>query len=1060
VSEHGEAERALAARERQQAAVAELGLSALQSVDLAALMEQAVSLLAQGLGVEYAKVLELLPGENALVVRAGVGWRAGLVGRATVAAGWDSQAGYTLLSKAPVIVEDLRAESRFRGMPLLHEHGVVSGLSVVIEGRDRPYGVLGAHTSRRERFTEDDIHFLQAVATLLSTALERERAQEERERLLRDERKARQAAERTRWRASFLAQAGTLLGGSLDYEQTLAHVATLAVPYLADWCALAMVEEDGSIRQLALAHADPGRTAFGWELQRRYPPDPAASSGIAEVIRTGRPELMPEITDPMLEAAARDEEHLRILRGLGLSSGMVVPLRARGDTLGALTLVRSQSGDPYDEDDLSLAQELADRCALAVDNARLHDGERRERAFSTAVLDNAGSLVVVLDRDGRIVRFNRACERTTGYTAAEVRGRPIWEAVLPAEEAERARAKFAAVTEGQVSERHWCTKGGELRLIEWTATALTDDGGERAFVIGTGTDITERRRAENALRHAEERFRAAFEGAPIGVALVGVERDCVGRWLQVNPALCELTGYASEELLATSLEAITHPDDQDLSATAMQGLIAGETPQLRLETRYMHRAGHPIWALLHASVVRDGAGQPLYAIAQVLDITERKRFEGQLQHLADHDPLTGLVNRRRLEVELRNGVALAKRYGHAGALLVIDLDNFKYVNDTYGHAVGDELICRVGGVLRERLRETDVLARLGGDEFAVMLPRASLADAQAVAADLLGLIRSQACVLVGERRVRLSGSVGVAPIDPRAELTADELLVEADLAMYEAKETGRDRVAPVDVSDQQARMSARLSWSERIRDALEHDGFVTFQQPILDLRTGTVGRHELLLRMEGEGGDLIPPGAFLYVAERFGQIQAIDRWVIARAVEILAERRGAGLELALEVNLSGASITDEAVLEFVASEVENAAIDPSKLIFEVTETAAIVNVERARHFAERLAEFGCKFALDDFGAGFGSFYYLKHLPFDCLKIDGDFIRKLPTSVPDQLTVKAIVEIARGLGKETIAEFVEDELTLGLLREYGVDFAQGYHVGPPAPVDGRWPRVGG
>ncbi len=275
--------------------------------------------------------------------------------------------------------------------------------------------------------------------------------------------------------------------------------------------------------------------------------------------------------------------------------------------------------------------------------------------------------------------------------------------------------------------------------------------------------------------------------------------------------------------------------------------------------------------------------------------------------------------------------------------------------------------------------------------------------------------------------------------------------------MYEAKQTGRDRVALIEAGrgGQQARMAARLTWSQRIRDALEHDRFVPFQQPILDLATGRLGRYEILLRMEGEGGELIPPGAFLYVAERFGQIQAIDRWVIARAIAILAERHATGQDVVLEVNVSGASITDEKLLEFVASEVENAAIDRSKLIFEVTETAAIVNVERARRFAERLAELGCQFALDDFGSGFGSFYYLKHLPFDCVKIDGDFIRQLPASIPDQLTVKAIVEIARGLGKQTIAEFVEDEPTLALLREYGVDHAQGYHIGRPAPADADW-----
>jgi EAL domain-containing protein (putative c-di-GMP-specific phosphodiesterase class I) len=285
----------------------------------------------------------------------------------------------------------------------------------------------------------------------------------------------------------------------------------------------------------------------------------------------------------------------------------------------------------------------------------------------------------------------------------------------------------------------------------------------------------------------------------------------------------------------------------------------------------------------------------------------------------------------------------------------------------------------------------------------------------------------------------------------------DAALVNADIAMYEAKETGRDRVVLLDAPDgPQTQMRARLTWSERIRDALEHDRFVLFQQPILDVRLKQVTRHELLLRLPGESGELIPPSTFLYVAEQFGMIQRIDRWVIAQAMRLIKRLHDDGNPVTLAVNLSGASITDPALLEAVESELATTGIDPRSLIFEVTETAAIVNIEKARRFAERAAELGCAFALDDFGAGFGSFYYLKHLPFDYLKIDGDFIRNLPTSKADQLTVKAIVQIAHGLGKRTVAEFVGDDATLRLLERYGVDYAQGYHTGKPAAVSHTWP----
>ncbi len=302
-------------------------------------------------------------------------------------------------------------------------------------------------------------------------------------------------------------------------------------------------------------------------------------------------------------------------------------------------------------------------------------------------------------------------------------------------------------------------------------------------------------------------------------------------------------------------------------------------------------------------------------------------------------------------------------------------------------------------------------------------------------------------------------SIGVSPVVPGAGLTANDLLVEADLAMYAAKESGRNRVALADAAgDRQHELRARMRWAQRIQEALGGDGFEFMIQPIACLATGEVRRHELLLRMRGEEGELIPPGVFLQTAERSGLIGDIDRWVVARALRLLEAWHAQGRTDVLEVNLSGATLGDARTMDAIVREVAAAQVDHSRLVLEVTETAAITNVERARTFAGRLAALGCQFALDDFGTGFGSFYYLKHLPFDCLKIDGDFIRSLPTSPRDQLTVKAIVDIARGLGKLTIAEFVEDEATLALLRELGVDHAQGYHVGRPVPL-GRFSRAG-
>jgi diguanylate cyclase (GGDEF)-like protein len=482
-------------------------------------------------------------------------------------------------------------------------------------------------------------------------------------------------------------------------------------------------------------------------------------------------------------------------------------------------------------------------------------------------------------------------------------------------------------------------------------------------------------------------------------------------------------------------------------------LIDGELAHYRAERRFLHSAGHPVPVDLSAAIIRDDAGQARHFLIQVHDITERKRFEGQLQYLADHDPLTGMFNRRRFEHELGREIARAVRYEVPGALLAIDLDHFKYVNDALGHSVGDELITRVGGVFRSLLRNTDIIARLGGDEFAVILPGADEHQAAIVAEKMLVVLREEGRDQdMGERTRRVTATVGIALFGDAA-MTGEELMVEADIAMYDAKEAGRDRFEIYNAKrDRQSRMHARLTWVDRIRDAIEYGRFVLHAQPILSLADDEVPRLELLIRMMGEGDDLIPPGTFLYIAERFDLVQQIDRWVIRHAIALLAERKRAGCPIHLSLNLSAKSITDPDLLGFFTAQLQSEGIDGRGLCVEVTETAAIVNVDRAKHFAHTLEELGCEFALDDFGAGFASFYYLKHMVFDYVKIDGEFIRDLPASKVNQLVVRSVVDIARGLGKRTIAEFVGDQETQDLLRRYGVDYAQGFHVARPQPLE--------
>jgi len=555
----------------------------------------------------------------------------------------------------------------------------------------------------------------------------------------------------------------------------------------------------------------------------------------------------------------------------------------------------------------------------------------------------------------------------------------------------------------------------------------------------------EAREAERGLREVRERFESAFDNAPIGMALIATD----DRWLQVNDALCRITGQTEEELKTTTLRAMTHPDDIDLDAESLKQLLAGQTSSYQVEKRFRHAWGHYVWVLVTVSIVRDEGGNPLYVVSQVQDISERKDLARRLEYFVNHDFLTGLFNRRHFEQELARETERVARYGDPGAVMVIDIDNFKDVNDTFGHKAGDDVLKGVGALLRQRLRQTDIVARVGGDEFAVLLPQTAPDHAQVVADEMVKALGRQVAMLA-DRSIRVTASVGVALFDG---LTDIEVLAYADLAMYEAKETGRNRFAMYrPTAGGKERGSARFIEAERIRHALEEDRLILYCQPILDLSRNEISQYELLLRLpDKEESEPLPPSAFLYGAERFGLIQAIDGWVARKAIALIAEHERAGHELVLNINLSGKSIGDLKLATLIEEALTQAGIDASRLNFELTETAAIANIEDAKAFADRLRGRGCKFALDDFGAGFGSFYYLKNFPFDSLKIDGEFIRGLSSSSMDRLVIEAIVSIARGMGKTTVAEFVTDERTIHLLREIGVDFAQGYHIGMPRPV---------
>jgi diguanylate cyclase (GGDEF)-like protein/PAS domain S-box-containing protein len=706
----------------------------------------------------------------------------------------------------------------------------------------------------------------------------------------------------------------------------------------------------------------------------------------------------------------------------------------------------------------TIARDISDRVAAERARDRLERDLARARDRYAGVLAAATeSSIIGTDAEGTITVFNAGAERMLGYGADELVGRST-PAVLhdPAELSARAHelgmqpgfaVLSAAARQGGAETREWTyvRKDGGRRRVSVTTTSQRDETQTITGFLAIATDVTE-------IKRAEELFRGAFEDAPIGVALCVAAGPDAGALTRVNHALDDLLGCTPGELVGTRLAALADDQDRPRLQEAFDRLLRTGAERVRLEQRLKRADGRSVWALVSASLVHGGEDMAPQVIVQFLDISERKSFEGRLQHLADHDALTGLLNRRRFEAELERSLAHSARYGGAGAVLLLDLDGFKHVNDTLGHSAGDELITRIAGVLEGALRTTDVLARLGGDEFAVILPEATETEALAVANKLLDAVRRHGSIDALQRQARVTTSIGLTLFDSEPGLTGEDVIAEADIAMYDAKDGGRDGVKVFRGDDRRReRVSARATWLERLRSGLEHGSFRLLAQPISALGSDDTRWFELLLRFEDECGDLIAPGSFLYLAERFDLIADIDRWVLGQAVRMLHAEQQAGRELRLAVNLSAKTLADQQLGDDLAAMLAEHPIAANSLVVEVTESAAIANIEHVRAFAERLHELGCRVALDDFGAGFASFYYLRHLSFDYLKIDGEFVRGLAENATDQLVVQAIVSIARGLRTETVAEFVGDDETHALLRRLGVDYAQGYHLGRPAPL---------
>jgi len=675
---------------------------------------------------------------------------------------------------------------------------------------------------------------------------------------------------------------------------------------------------------------------------------------------------------------------------------------------------------------------------------------RRAVGMTQSIIRDIRDGVVTCSRDGVLASCNPGAERLFGMSAGALIGQPMERLV-----ADRSWQGMPLPEAGSEMMREVLFSRNEHDqfVAELTVSRGAFDDDVYTCMI---RDITERRRIEQQL--FQEKMLAQVTLASIGDGVITTGPDSRVRYL--NPVAQKLTGWSEEEAAGRPLDdvyCLYDEADGERLGNPVSALLRRYRQALAREDGAMcqlrRRDGSEVTIQDAVAPIRDAEGHIIGAVLTFRDVTVNRRLARELSHQAAHDTLTGLSNRK--EFERRVALALTKQPHERGdqVLCYMDLDQFKIVNDTCGHAAGDELLRQLAKLFQAHVRSSDVLARLGGDEFGLLLSGCSLEEAIPIVDGIRALVE-EFRFSWQDKTFAVGVSIGLVSVEEQMA-TMDVLLSAADSACYAAKEAGRNRIHLYQADDAQLlERRGEMMWVNRLRHALDGDLMRLYVQPIHPIsQQQTVPGYEVLVRMLGDDGRIIPPGAFMPAAERYDLASAIDRWVVGNFLAWVGDynRRRNGDIGNYSINLSAASLVEESFLAFVLDAIERHAVPPQNICFEITETSAIANLAKAVTFMQRLKVIGCKFALDDFGSGLSSFAYLKSLPVDYLKIDGVFVKDIANDPIARAMVASINTIGHEMGLETVAEFVENEAILEQLRELGVDYAQGYHLGRPQPL---------